>query len=367
MAPDPLSAAGISNAIAQLLPSGPDSGLATSYEAVALTSHACMSQLDFKLRGLDEDHNLESNDGDGSDNNNDNILPSAWNARSASNSFSFRYSHPQSAMQYILKVSRLGKKALIHGVGLGDDRTASCEVVVDDFIAERPSFTKAMATALPSDFRTKVFFSSSRLTTFVELFKTSIIQRLIPGLHKDGYQESTPPSSTITTQNPEPSQQRTPTDPHPRNPQPSPPAPARPYPFIDPLASAPRRPHPVPDFLPPDFEDEHQLQPAASRFNPQYPTIPGRHPLSIGEDDLHPPGLGPYDPLRIGPGGLPRPGGLGGGMYPSFGGPSPHGGEGDGDAPPGARWYPVGPGGAPGRGGRGSGNPFGGFGGGNFI
>jgi len=107
----------------------------------------------------------------------------------------------------------------------------------------------------------------------------------------------------------------------------------------------------------------------------------------LGHDDLYPPGLGPNDPLRphFG-GGLPRPGGMGGGMHPTFDDPmfGGQGGQGSYDpmAPPGARYDPIGPGGAPrdnrggprfpggggigGPGGRPH-NPFGGFGDGDFI
>jgi hypothetical protein len=83
------------------------------------------------------------------------------------------------------------------------------------------------------------------------------------------------------------------------------------------LAVPPRRPQPVGDFPPPDFEDEHQmLRPA--RGAPGFGEG-GRSPFNIGHDDLNPPGLGPHDPLRgsfVGGGGLPRPGG--GGMHPTF-------------------------------------------------
>ncbi|KAI4263729.1 MAG: hypothetical protein L6R42_001138 [Xanthoria sp. 1 TBL-2021] len=93
--------------------------------------------------------------------------------------------------------------------------------------------------------------------------------------------------------------------------------------------------------------------------------------------------MGPYDPLR-GPGFGPGGGIGGGGMHPTFDDPMFGGGGGgglggyDGRAPPGARYDPVGPGdGAPnlrggprfpggGPGGRPP-NPFGGFGGNDFI
>lgn len=112
----------------------------------------------------------------------------------------------------------------------------------------------------------------------------------------------------------------------------------------------------------------------------------GRSPFNIGYDDLNPQGLGPNDPLRgsfVGGGGaLPRPG-IGGGMHPTFDDPM-FGGRGgqtglyDPTAPPGARYDPLGPGDGPQRG-TGGGfpgsaglggrprNPFGGFGGNDFI
>lgn len=115
----------------------------------------------------------------------------------------------------------------------------------------------------------------------------------------------------------------------------------------------------------------------------------GNEPFGrIGEQDLYPPGLGPHDPLRMGPGGIRG----GGGMHPTFDDPlfGGRGGNGGYDprAPPGARYDPVGPdddppmgamggrfpGRGPGGGGGGGGggfggppNPFSGFGHGDFI
>jgi hypothetical protein len=157
------------------------------------------------------------------------------------------------------------------------------------------------------------------------------------------------------------------------------PEPARPYPFDDPLAAPPRRP-PMGDFPPPDFEDEYEIN-----RPPRGIGQPRGSPFNIGHDDLHPPGLGPNDPLRgsfVGGGGLPRPGFGGGGMHPTFDDPlfGGRGGQGNYDprAPPGSRYDPVGPGDQPprGSGGRfpggpsnqgGPPNPFGGFGNNDFI
>ncbi|CAK7222930.1 hypothetical protein SBRCBS47491_005031 [Sporothrix bragantina] len=117
---------------------------------------------------------------------------------------------------------------------------------------------------------------------------------------------------------------------------------------------------PVPDFLPPQFEDEHQMLrapgAAAGRGIGSGGAFGG-----IGADDLNPPNLGPNDPLRpslagsgdnglrIGPGGF-------GGMHPTFDDPlftgirgqGGRGGNGEFDPqhPPGARWDEPGPAGA---------------------
>jgi len=270
-------------------------------------------------------------------------------------------------MEYLLKVNRLGSKAVVFGVGLGDDKTAQFEVKAQDYISEGSLKETGNNTDIQSRLR-NVFISSGRITDMATLFKLSIIQKLAPGIYKQGYEET-----SSTTEQPRHLEE-------PRQPGRDPlrddqPAPARPYPFDDPLAAAPRRPGPVGDFPPPGFEDEYEL-------NRPPRGIPGMYePFGrIGERDLYPPGLGPQDPLRIGPGG----GGFrgGGGMHPTFDDPL-FGGQGGGRpydprAPPGARYDPVGPGDGPpnlrggprfpgGSGGGFGGNPFGGFGGGDFI
>ncbi|KAL2164949.1 hypothetical protein VTH06DRAFT_245, partial [Thermothelomyces fergusii] len=138
--------------------------------------------------------------------------------------------------------------------------------------------------------------------------------------------------------------------------------------------------------------DEYEINRPPGR--PGAPAPAGGFFGRVGHDDLYPAGLGPHDPITgsftgggIGPGGLRRPGGMGG-MHPTFddplfrgpgGGAAGGGGDDDtfgGQVPPGARWDPVGPGGQPrfggggggGRGPRGGGfGGFGGFGAGDII
>ncbi|KAE8153207.1 PI31 proteasome regulator N-terminal-domain-containing protein [Aspergillus avenaceus] len=322
--------------------------LQTPYEAIALIGHACMSAVNFRLVGLGEDHTIESSDSPS--------LPREWNANDA---FSFRYAHPQSAMQYLLKVSRIGNNALIFALALGDDKTTTFDIPVKDFVSTS-ALPRPPSTASLSD----VFISTSRLTDLIALFKINVIQKLAPGVYKEGYEDT---SRTVR----EPAQERPPRhDPLRDDPIPQP---ARPYPFDDPLAAAPRRPIPPGDFAPPGFEDEFEIQ----RPPRGYPGMGGRHPLNIGDRDLYPAGLGPHDPLRGGVGPGIGPGFGGGGMHPTFDDPlfgGPQGGGYDPQAPPGSRYDPVGPGGPPfgrGRGpygGRGAGGGFGGFGfGGDII
>jgi hypothetical protein len=268
---------------------------------------------------------------------------------------------------------------------VGDDKTASFDVAVKDYISEGSLPVSAPEDTSIEDIAKKLqdaFISQGRLSDFGSLFKLSIIQKLAPGLSKEGYEESRTQDGRDAghardqPRRGEPSQPRRP---------PEEPEPARPYPFVDPLAQ-PRQPgRPLPEPMP-GFEDEYEIN-----RPPRGGLRDDRYPIGLGHNDLYPPGLGPHDPLRphFG-GGLPRPGGMGGGMHPTFDDPL-FGGQGGGPggydpmAPPGSRYDPVGPGGAPrdnrggprfpggggfggfgGAGGRPP-NPFGGYGDGDFM
>lgn len=385
-------------------PSAEEGSLRNPYEAVALLCHTCMLAVGFRLVGLGEDHKIEAR----SDSEHRRPLPPEWNA--SSSAYAFRYVHEQSAMEYLVKVTRLGPKAVVLGMGIGDDKTNSFDVAVKDYISEASLPFRRSSEEERSERADRgqparlqdIFISPGRVADFTALFKLRVIQKIIPGLQKEGYEESrTGGEDDGTTESSRNGGARRDRDPLRDDRFPPPAAPARPYPFEDPLVGAPRRPiPPTGDFLPPDFEDEYEIL-NRPRYGPAPPPPGlgggggGRHPLGIGHDDLYPPGLGPHDLLRSsflpGPG-LPRPGG-GGGMHPTFDDPLFLGGRRDGhddgrfdpSRPPGARYDPVGPGdeppagfGGP-RGGRGGGfgpggaggggppNPFGGFGGGAFI
>ncbi|KAG9202963.1 hypothetical protein G6514_003744 [Epicoccum nigrum] len=370
---NPLSAGSLALFMATALPRGEDGKLKNGTEAVALGVHAGMLAVGFRLVGVGEDEKTESY----ADAENPNPLPKTWNASSL---YTFRYKHAQSAMDYHVNVHKLGGKAAVSAIAIGDDRPKNFDVTTREYLSE-----SMLPLSLPEDMSTEdaakklldLFISSGRLNDLGSLLKISVIQKLAPSLQKSGYEEDSGASRTANMDD-----NSTPRPSHPPNPrQPQDPEPARPYPFNDPLA-VPRQPgRPLPEPMP-GFEDEYEVN-----RPPRGGLRDDRYPVGIGHDDLYPQGLGPNDPLRphLG-GGLPRPGGgFGGGMHPTFDDPLFRGqgdqGGYDLSAPPGARYDPIGPGGAPrdsrggvgprfpggGGGFGGPPNPFGGFGGNDFI
>ncbi|KAL2208575.1 hypothetical protein CC79DRAFT_1355889 [Sarocladium strictum] len=361
---------GMADALPTHNPSDDSSALASSYEAIALLIHAYLAALDFRLCGFDEDKNLPECESLKP------RLPPQWN--NGFGSLSFVYAHKQSSMRFIFRVDRMGAKVEIRGLAVGDENIHRFERTVRDVIR-----SDALPVRIPmngeeedrsglEDKLKSVFVSQQAITDILEDLKVKIIQKLIPKLQKDGYIETAEAEATATSER-RAQEARNPNRPF-RGDQPqSQIPPPNPYPHPD--YARPRPGAPSGEFMPPGFEDPYDInRPPGYGSGLQ---IPGRSPLNIGHDDLNPPGLGPHDPLRgsFTPGGLPRPGG-GSGMHPTFddplfqgGGVGPGQGGYDPQAPPGARWDPLGPGEGPrfpGQGGGRGNYPFGGGGGGGF-
>jgi hypothetical protein len=396
---NPLSAGSLALFMTSSLPKGDGSQLKNGTEAVALAVHAGMLAVGFRLVGLGEDERIgtipslppssplvvthglvEAH----SDAEHPHTLPQSWNA---SSTYAFRYRHAQSAMEYLVTINRLGGKAVVSALALGDDKTTHFDVTTKDYISESQlPFSIAEGTSNEDASRQvqELFISAGRLNDLGSLLKVSVIQKLAPGLHKQGYEEG----SSTRTPTADPTRQDPQRGEPPNNPRQPPhePDPARPHPFNEPLAARPQTGRHLPDPMP-GFDDELDMnrRPGGLRDD--------RYPIDIGHNDLYPQGLGPNDPLRPHlAGGIPHPGGFGGGgMHPTFDDPMfrGQGGQGgyDPQAPPGARYDPMGPGdpqmetrggprfpGGPGGGFGGPGglggrppNPFGGFGDGNFM
>lgn len=105
-----------------------NSDISSSYEAIALFAHACMVAVGFRLVGFGEEQKMEEEC--------QRLAPrisAKWN--SSFGSHSFLYAHSQSSMQYVVKVDRLGGKAEIRGIGLGDERISRFEITAKDYVS----------------------------------------------------------------------------------------------------------------------------------------------------------------------------------------------------------------------------------------
>lgn len=186
------------------------------------------------------------------------------------------------------------------------DKSASLDVSTNDFTS--PSFYPYDASRPDAQPLVHGFISSNRIADFVSQLKLKIVQKLMPGLRKEGYIEETEEVSTSAVP--------------PANP-PQAPVPARPR------AVTPPFPEDIPDYFPRPY-----------------------NPLEVGRSDLDPFGADRFSPPSLFPRG-------GDGMYvgpnhPIFGARGripdslrgPWGGDGylpPMGAPPGARFDPVGP------------------------
>ncbi|KAG5648688.1 hypothetical protein DXG03_000034 [Asterophora parasitica] len=275
-----------------LLPSA-SRALASPQDALASLLHTVFSAVAFRLVAADETSSSNSTL--------TNVLPEGWNENGPGN-YTFRYRHDQSSLEFILKVLKLGGRTVINAIAVESDKVASLDISTNDFIS--PSFFPHDLGADSSKPLVHGFISSNRVADLTSQIKLKILQKLIPGLRKDGYTEEV--TETFTNaggSNPPQAHQ----------------PPARPQPHA------------------PSFE----------HYRP--PHIPPDNPLSIGRRDLDPFPQNPFAPPPLFPG---SDGMFVGPDHPIFGGgrgripfgeQRPWGGDGylpPMGAPPGARPAP---------------------------
>ncbi|KAG6911719.1 hypothetical protein DXG01_007969 [Tephrocybe rancida] len=289
--------------------------LASPQDAIAALLHSIFSAVAFRLTAIDENSSSASIE--------NNILPEAWSKDSPGH-YTFRYRHDQSSLEFVLKISKLGGRTLINAIAVESDKVSSLDISTNDFVS--PSyFPRNLESDSSGQPLVHGFISSNRVADLTTQVKFKILQKLIPGLRKEGYtEEEVTDSRNAEGSNPPLNQN---------------PPPAHPQPVIPPYAPY------------------------------QPPLSAPENPLSIGRRDLDPFPANPFAPPPL------FPGSGGDGMFvgpdhPIFGasrgrGPfadlGPWGGDGflpPMGAPPGARFDPIMPGALPGRGG------FGGLGGG---
>jgi len=116
---NPLSAENLLNKMAESLPThkkdDTSSDFGSSYEALALFSHACMVGVGFRLLGFGEGQKIESELKETFPR-----LSQKWLA--SFNSYQFLYAHTQSSMEYKVTVAREGDRAVISGIALGGEQ-----------------------------------------------------------------------------------------------------------------------------------------------------------------------------------------------------------------------------------------------------
>jgi len=289
-----------------------------SQDAIAALFHSIMLSLEFRLIGFGEEDNLDNNDISYDRDSEGSIvtLPEVWNVQGP-NIYTFRYKHRQSSLTFLIKCMKMANKFLVHGMAVEDNKTTTLEITTEDYVY--PSIFPFTFEKFESQPLLNVYISESRIDGLIKLYKTNVIDKLIPNLYisKDGVRIT--PSLTETTRITEPDTSST----------------------NDPLRIPTRRP---PIVRPSIFDDSYGFNEPSSIINP----------LGIGHDDLSPIG---YNQIGFGGGiggGIPN---RGGGMYVGpdhpifgqrgqnrgdeiFGGPQtlPRG-----SVPPGSRFDPIGP------------------------
>ncbi|KAF5369802.1 hypothetical protein D9758_001170 [Tetrapyrgos nigripes] len=286
-----------------LLPQS-DKKLKSPQDGLAALSHSILSALAFRLIAVDDASSVSHDSS--------NVLPAEWN-KNGPGSYTFRYKHDQSSLEFIIKISKLGSRTVFNAIAAESDKATSLDLSTNDFVSPSAFPHDAAGNDPPL---VHCFISSNRVVDFVSQYKLKIIQKLLPGLRKDGYSEEVEETMTTSTNT--------------NNQQPD---------------ASNNRPPPA--------------QPQIPRYDPdeEYPYrlpshIPSGNPLQIGRRDLDPTPGGSFAPPPL----FPPDGGDGmfvGPNHPIFGGRGqgiaprgPWGGDGflpPMGAPPGARFDPVGP------------------------
>ncbi|CAE6486796.1 unnamed protein product [Rhizoctonia solani] len=312
-----LDASALLSKVPNVLPAS-NKTLSSPQDAIAILLHSAMTSLGFRLVAIDEDAPAREPEAGATSG----LLLEGWN-RKGPDVYTFKYKHEQSSFTFLLKLVKISGKIIVHGIAIEDDKTKTFEITTQDFTSASYFPHDAQSTDQPL---VHGYISSSRVTDLISLFKLTIIQPLLPGLRKEGYQESEPSTSTASVSSAQPA--RAP----PRHPSP----PSLDRPFAHPYADPSRR-NPL-------EIGRSDLDPLGGLHNPFAPP-PLFSPPGAGGDGMF---VGPNHPMFRDP--LGQGMGVGG---RGRGGVGPWGGDGflpPMGAPPGARFDPIGPGPLGGRG-----------------
>ncbi|KAI5476044.1 hypothetical protein MNV49_000473 [Pseudohyphozyma bogoriensis] len=176
----------------QLLPSSSSSpALNAPIEAVALLVHSIHTSLGFRL--VSPSPPSSSSESDSPETKN--ALPQGWTNNGSPR---FKYRHEQSALEFDVSVQELGGRAVVSAVAVQDHKSLSFDFLLTDYLSassfpfSRPSDTSSDTSAS----LTTLFASPARLTDLITLYRINIIQKLVPGLVKPGYEELSDSTAT---------------------------------------------------------------------------------------------------------------------------------------------------------------------------
>lgn len=172
--------ASIVTSIPTLLPNG-NQPIVSQAEALAALVHAINTSL-----------SLESLKNEGTQANDENVLPSSWNSRAPE--FTLRYRNPNSDSIFLVKLVELGSKTLIHGLieevctrgflgiatltsNFQTDKSTSLEITTSEHVS--PSFFSTEPNPEPI---IHGFVSLDRLAEFITKYVQVILKPILPDL-----------------------------------------------------------------------------------------------------------------------------------------------------------------------------------------
>jgi proteasome inhibitor subunit 1 (PI31) len=103
-----LDPAAILSTLPTLLPQNSKS-LTSPHDAIAALVHTILSAVAFRLISVDDTSNVTNSD--------TNVLPEGWN-KNGPGSYTLRYKHNQSSLEFLVKISKLGNRTVINAIAV---------------------------------------------------------------------------------------------------------------------------------------------------------------------------------------------------------------------------------------------------------
>lgn len=108
MAPDLLDPSALTASLPNLLPQNRKK-LESPQDAIAALVHTAFDALSFRLVAVDDSTPASSTL--------EGVLPDSWNSHGPG-SYTLRYRHEQSSLEFVVKVVKLGSRTLINGIAV---------------------------------------------------------------------------------------------------------------------------------------------------------------------------------------------------------------------------------------------------------